>query len=101
MTNIDWNVLNVEGVQSVVRQAALGVSRNPKYRHAVEFEDLQQDALIMVASTQYLLDAVYVEESLGILHTRLVSDLINSVATRAGHADRAVSYDALLEGHSE
>jgi len=98
--SVDWEVLNVEGVEDVILQASRAMSRNVRYAHAVEIEDLQQEARILVATKEDLQECVY-EGSLGLLHSRLVRDLINAVETDARRRDRVVSYDALMEGYSE
>lgn len=94
--NVDWDVLKVEGVESVITQAARSISKNVRYRHAVEIEDLEQESRILVATKEDLQECAY-EGSLGLLHTRLVRDLINAVETEARRGDKTVSYDALLE----
>ncbi len=94
--NVDWAVLEVEGVAQVVERAARSISKNEKYRHAVEIEDLEQDARILVATKEDLQECAYGDE-LGLLHHRLVQDLKDQYKTKAKHADKLTSYDVLLE----
>ncbi|WP_405056937.1 hypothetical protein OG474_29890 [Kribbella sp. NBC_01505] len=97
--NVDWEVLSVDGVTDVITQAARSISKNERYRHAVEIEDLEQDAHILAATKTDLQEVAY-EGSMGLLHHRLTYDLKNQYATRAKHQDNLVSYDELLERRS-
>lgn len=94
--NIDWDVLSVEGVDEVIERAARSISKNEKYRHAVEIEDLEQDARILVATKEDLQECAYGDE-LGLLHHRLVQDLKDQYKTAARRADKSTSFDLLLE----
>lgn len=98
--NIDWAVLEIEGVESVITQAARGISKNERYRNSVEIEDLEQDARILVATKEDLQECAY-EGSLGLLHTRLVCDLKDQYKTQAKHRNNTTSYDELLERRGE
>ncbi|TCC19983.1 hypothetical protein [Kribbella sindirgiensis] len=94
--HVDWQALEVEGVDNVIVQAARSISKNERYRHAVEIEDLQQDARILVATKPDLQECVY-EGSLGLLHHRLVHDLKDQYKTEARRKDKTQSFDELWE----
>jgi hypothetical protein len=93
-----WYAMELAGVDEVIERAARKVANNSKYGHAVELEDLAQEARILVA-TKTDLQAVLAKP--GILHHRLVQDLVDLVKTDAGRRDKTVSLDELNEGRPE
>jgi DNA-directed RNA polymerase specialized sigma24 family protein len=89
MSNIDWTILEGEGVMDAVERAAREVARSyPTF----EAEDLAQDACLLVAlrPDEYRVD-------LGVLHFRLVRDLIDQVKTEAKYRSKSVSRERLIE----
>ncbi|WP_405057028.1 hypothetical protein OG474_30365 [Kribbella sp. NBC_01505] len=94
--HVDWTVLDVSHVEPVIFQAARSISKNVRYQNAVEIEDLQQEARILVATKPDLQECVD-EGLMGLLHSRLVRDLADLYKTEARRKDKAVSYELLLD----
>ena len=91
MRDADWTALDIEGVREVASQAARRVAR--RYSAHVEVDDLLQDGLIRIATTQNLLDCLLDEEpELGLLQYRLEQDLVEGIETRVKHAEQTIPY---------
>jgi len=85
-------------VTEVARSAAVRVAA--QYRHAAEYDDLYQEALILLAEDtdvvrDYLAD---LGKGLGMLHHRLWCGLVDSVKTDANRRSRHVSFEQIRAG---
>lgn len=92
---LDPTAFDQKVVWDVIDQAARRVSR--KYARYVEFDDMRNEAAILVGTKADLLECVHDEEKIGLLQYRLEMDLIDLCRTIATRADRQVSYDSLME----
>jgi len=98
---IDWTVIEHDSVQLVARQAASKVARNSG--GVLEYDDLYQDALIILASRaevvrDYLSDPATAERH---LNKWLWSRLEDKARTHKARAARNESYEALLDRYRE
>lgn len=87
-----WDVLDRKGVREVASQAARRINR--QYADYTELEDLKQDALVLIATSSGLQEAVDKGE-LGLLQFRLEQVLVKSIETYVRHTSRHISYDRI------
>jgi hypothetical protein len=95
---VDWAVLDLPKVQSVIRQAAKRAHK--QYENVIDLEDLIQEATIMVATKADLQEAARMGEP-GLLQHRLERDLGDWLLPRAKQARQTVSYDELVDNADE
>jgi hypothetical protein len=94
-----WDLAMRDGVQSVIKQAVR--AEHAARPNTTEIEDLTQDALIMVATTRNLIDAIEPEFQSGLLHHRLKQDLRDANLTEAKNTGNRVSYERLIGDFEE
>lgn len=91
-----WDVLDIDGVNGVIERAARNV--NDLRSHTTEFEDLAQEARIMVATTPSLIEVLEREEpQLGLLYNGLRQDLLDATKTESKHMGSRLSYERMVE----
>ena len=94
-TTADWTVLDIDGVADIAHSAAARVAA--QYRHTTEYDDLLQEAHILLACAagdvrDYLADDT---KGPGQLHHRLWCDLVDSVKTDAKRRSQHLSYETI------
>lgn len=94
--NVDRSALDTPDVEPVILQAACTISKNIRYQNAVETDDLQQEARILVATRPDLQECVD-EGLMGLLHSRLVRTSKTFCKAEARRKDKADSYELLLD----
>lgn len=94
-----WDLLEREGVNSTIEAAARNVHKARSF--TTEFEDLAQDARIMVATTANLIDAIENGDTVGLLYHRLRQDLLDATETEDRNLGSRISYEHMIEGFGE
>ncbi|MFC4089387.1 hypothetical protein [Micromonospora sp. GCM10011541] len=96
--DVDWSVLEYPGVKAVARNAATKVASDYDGLATVDYDDLYQEALILLAtgsdSQECLGDPSL---GLGVLYTRTVQGLLDKVRVEAGRHNRQTSLEATLD----
>lgn len=87
----DWALLDVEGVREAAQKAARRVAR--QYTR-VEYDDLLQEAYIVIATHPRQMRMALEEEGLGRLHHIVWCDLTNLAAKETRRLERNTSYEA-------
>lgn len=98
MNTGDWTVLDIDGVAETARSAASKVAR--QYANTTEYEDLHQEALILLAAKPATVRS-YVNDphkGLRLLRHRLCCDLVDQVKTEAKHRASHTSYELARDG---
>lgn len=95
----DWSVIELPYVRDIATQAAKRIHR--KYPNVSELEDLEQEALIRIATTANLQEAARDEDNIGLLQHRLEQDLGDALLPQAKRQARTISYDELTENAEE
>lgn len=97
--DVDWSVLEYPGVKDVARKAAAKVASDYESLSTVDFDDLHQEALILLATNGQAQTCLADPElGLGVLYHRTVMDLVDKVKYVAGHAVNQVSYEVVEQG---
>jgi DNA-directed RNA polymerase specialized sigma24 family protein len=95
---VDWSVLEYPGVRTVARKAASRVATDYSDLAAVDFDDLYQEALILLATNGEAQDCLGDPDlGLGVLYHRIVRDLEDKVRPEAKRHTRQTSYDAIVD----
>lgn len=94
--SVDWEPLGIPGMVDVIERAAAECHRI--YPNTTEFEDLVQDAVILVATKADLRECVEGTVQLGLLHHRLLCDLKDGAKTLDKHLGSRLSFERLVEG---
>ncbi|MFC0622793.1 hypothetical protein [Kribbella deserti] len=96
----DWTFTTNPEALRAIEHAAYSIAFSPKYRDAIQAQDLHQEALIMVATNPELHGPIATGH-IGTMHSRLKHDLINHCATPARRQTLTVSYEQLWESYNE
>ncbi len=96
MTDLDWSVLEIDGVTDVASSASRRVAE--QYHHTIERDDAYQEALILLARGANEVRAYVAADAMGLLHHWLYCDLVNIVETEAKHRSKHISYERAREG---
>ncbi len=91
INNIDWSVLELDGVADVMAKAATKVAY--EFRGVTEFDDLHQEAAILLASEPEAVRDYVNRHKLGLLHHWLWCRLTNTANQHATTANRTVPYE--------
>jgi DNA-directed RNA polymerase specialized sigma24 family protein len=96
--DVDWSVLEYPGVRTVARKAASKVATDYSDLPAVDYDDLYQEALILLATNGEVQDCLGDPDlGLGVLYHRTVRDLENTISTEARRHVKHTSYDAIVD----
>jgi DNA-directed RNA polymerase specialized sigma24 family protein len=96
--DVDWSVLEYPGVRTVARKAASKVATDYSDLATVDYDDLYQEALILLATNGEAQDCLGDPDlGLGVLYHRLVRDLEDTLKTEARRHTRQTSLDRILE----
>ena len=90
----DWSVLDLDGIDTVARNAARKVAA--QYATTTEYDDLYQEARIILANHPDTVHSYGLH--LGLLHHWLWCDLTNLANSWTRKRGREISYEALRKG---
>lgn len=93
INNADWTVLQLDGVADVAQKAASKVAA--KFINVIDYDDLHQDAVIILASHRDTVQGYIDRDELGYLFHWLWCDLTNIANREATKKNRQISYEAL------
>lgn len=93
-----WDVLDVPGVTDVIEQAARNVNRARPY--ATEYDDLKQEALVLVATRSDLIAVIEPEFKPGYLFHGLRHDLLDLSDREARHRSNTIPFERLVEAET-
>jgi hypothetical protein len=95
VSDIDWSVLEIEGVPEVAERAARRLTN--EWAPTFEYEDVLQEAYLLLAAKPRQVHNALAEGGLGVLHHRLWADLTDYARAENRRTKLNVSYDALVE----
>lgn len=95
---MDWDAINAPEVMAAVELAAARVAR--EWAPSFEYDDLYQEALIVVAQAGYV-EAALEAGGRGALYHRLWSDLTNIAAKQNRRLHLNTSLEAIMEDDDE
>lgn len=93
-TTTDWTVLEIDGVRDLATTAARKLSQ--QYASTIEFEDAEQEALLILASSTET--RTMLASGAGLLHRWLYQRLQDLVKVQANHRSKHISYEEAREG---
>lgn len=95
MKTRDWSILEDDGVVEVAMRAASKVAHD--YSGTIGADDAYQEATIILATKSEMFRDCAATLGLGVVHTRLWQDLVDSIKTEAGHRGEHISLERLVE----
>jgi hypothetical protein len=92
-TEVDWDLLKIEGVERAAHGASIRLSR--EFRGIVEYDDLYQDAQVKVATNPRLVRGYVEDDELGLLAHWLYCRLKDAADKDVNRSNRHVPIERL------
>ena len=99
MSDADWSILKIPGVTEVVERAARKVA--DKWAPLLDFDDLVQEACVILATKADEARGELAKQGLGSLHQWLWCDLTDIARSENRKRRLDISRDEILEGVEE
>jgi hypothetical protein len=94
---MDWSILQDEGMETALKKAVTRVLRN--YPDTMEYDDLHQEAVIILATKSDMFREVMADPELGergVVH-RLWQDVTDKIKTDGRRRSQQTSWERLLD----